>query len=64
MQHHAIGRSNHNWIISPNRWALVQRSYLVHGAEDMGVVLLEAAHAGQTGQRSRQLVPVQHPEVG
>jgi len=30
----------------------------------VGVVLLEAAYARQAGQRARQLVTVQHPEVG
>jgi len=31
---------------------------LVHGAEDVGVVLLEAPNAGETSQGSRQLIPV------
>lgn len=36
---------------------------LVHGTEDVGVVLLEAADASQSGQGPRQLVPVQDAEV-
>lgn len=40
------------------------KAHLVHPAEDVGVVLLEAADSGQAAQRSRQLVPVEHAEVG
>jgi len=39
-------------------------AHLVHGAEDVGVVLLEAADADEARQGSRQLVPVQDAEVG
>lgn len=38
--------------------------HLVHGAEDMSIILLEAADAGETCQGSRQLVPVQDAKVG
>lgn len=38
--------------------------HLVHGAEDVSVVLLEAAHTSEAGQSSRQLVPVQDAKVG
>mmetsp|Transcript_5306 Transcript_5306/g.16654 ORF Transcript_5306/g.16654 Transcript_5306/m.16654 type:complete len:469 (-) Transcript_5306:558-1964(-) len=34
------------------------------GAVDVRVVLLEAAHACEPGERARQLVPVQHAKVG
>ena len=37
---------------------------LVRPAEDVRVVLLEAAHARQTVQRARQLIAVQHAKVG
>lgn len=39
-------------------------AHLVHGAEDVGVVLLEAADAGQARQSPRQLVAVQDAKVG
>ena len=38
-------------------------SHLVHGAEDVGVILLEATHPGEPRERPRQLVPVQDAEV-
>lgn len=39
-------------------------AHLIHGAEDVSIVLLEAADAGQASQSSRQLVPVQDAKVG
>lgn len=38
--------------------------HLVHGAEDMSIVLLEAADTGEASEGSRQLVPVQDAKVG
>jgi hypothetical protein len=40
------------------------QSDLIGSAEDVSVVLLEAAHARQPRQRAAQLVPVQHSEIG
>lgn len=40
------------------------RPHLVHGAEDMSIILLEAADTGEACQSSWQLVPVQDAEVG
>lgn len=37
--------------------------HLIHGAENVSVVLLKAPHSRQPGQSSRQLVPVQDPEI-
>ena len=37
--------------------------YLVLAAKDVRVVLLEPSHTGQSGQRSTELVPVQHAKV-
>ena len=34
------------------------------GAEDVGVVLLEPPHSGETGEGPREFVPVQDPEIG
>lgn len=39
-------------------------AHLIHGAEDVSVVLLEAADACQASQSSRQLIPVQDAKVG
>lgn len=38
--------------------------HLVHGAEDMSIVLLEAADTGESSEGTRELVPVQDAEVG
>lgn len=37
--------------------------HLIHGAEDMSIILLEAANAGEASQGSRQLVSVQNTKV-
>ena len=37
---------------------------LIDGAEDVRVVLLEAAHAGQARERAAELVAVEHAKVG
>lgn len=37
---------------------------LVHAAEDVGVVLLEAADAGEAGEGAAELVAVEDAEVG
>lgn len=36
---------------------------LVHGAEDVSIILLEAADTGEARQSSRQLVPVQYAKI-
>lgn len=43
---------------------LDREPHLVHGAEDVSVILLEAANTGEASQGSRQLVPVQDTKVG
>ena len=40
------------------------RPHLVHGAEDVSIVLLEAADTSEASQGSRQLIPVQDAKVG
>lgn len=45
---------------SANYWC---DHHLIHPAEDVSVVLLEAPNSGQTSQRSRQLVSVQDAEI-
>lgn len=40
------------------------RTHLVHGAEYVSVILLEAPHTRETGQGSWQLVPVKNSKVG
>ena len=37
---------------------------LVHGAEDVSIVLLEPTHAGQSSQSTRQLIAVQRSKIG
>lgn len=37
--------------------------HLIHGAENMGIILLEAAHTGKACQGSWQLIPVQNAKV-
>jgi hypothetical protein len=37
--------------------------YLVNAAEDMSVILLEAAHSSETREGARQLVTVEHAKV-
>ena len=37
--------------------------HLLHCAENVGVILLEAPHSGQAGQGSWQFVPVEDPKV-
>lgn len=41
-----------------------QPPHLVHGAEDVGIVLLEAPDPRQPRQGPRGLVAMEHPEVG
>ena len=37
---------------------------LVHGAENVSIVLLEPTDSSEASQRSRQLVSVEHAEIG
>lgn len=39
-------------------------TYLVHGAEDVSIILLEATDTGEARQSSWQLIPVQDTKVG
>lgn len=39
-------------------------AYLVHGAEDVSIILLEATDTGKASQGSWQLIPVQDTKVG
>lgn len=36
---------------------------LISSAEDVGVILLEAADSGEPGERTTDLIPMQHTEI-
>lgn len=42
---------------------IIVHPHLIHGAEDMSVILLEAADTGEASQGSWQLIPMQDAKV-
>ena len=41
-----------------------EKEDLIGSTEDVRIVLLEAAHAGESTERAAQLVPMQDTEIG